>query len=156
METEAAARRWAHVLREAWTEGDVEAFLSLYTDGASFRGPFGEPEPAEAHMRRSFAVGDGEPQVWVGEPLVQGDWAAVEWWAILGLADGAITFAATAWLRFDRDGHVVEEHDYWQSAPGRVEPWAGWGGQGPPARYNRSARPPRTSPDTSSRQASST
>jgi hypothetical protein len=127
VDTESAARRWAAVLHEAWAGGDAEPFLALYAAGASFRGPFGGPEAAEAHMRRSFAVGDGRPEVWVGEPVVLGDRAAVEWWAVLDGDGGATTFAATAWLRFDAEGRVVEENDYWQSAPGRFEPWAGWG-----------------------------
>jgi hypothetical protein len=131
VDTETAARRWATVLREAWTGGDVESFLRLYAPAAGFRGAFGGPEDAAAHMRRSFAVGDGRPEVWVGVPVVQGDRAAVEWWAVLGGDGGATTFAATAWLRFDPEGRVVEENDYWQSVTGRVEPWVGWGSARP-------------------------
>lgn len=59
--------------------------------------------------------------------MVDGDRAAVEWWAIIVDDGSALSFGATAWLRFDAEGLVVEEHDYWQSSAGRVEPWPGWG-----------------------------
>jgi hypothetical protein len=127
MDVAVAARRWADVLRHAWTAGDFDAFVSLYAEDASFRGPFGEPERAADHMRRSLSLGEPGPDVWVGEPLVSGDRAAVEWWAIIVIDGQAESYAATAWLRFGDDGAVIEEHDYWQSAPGRREPWLNWG-----------------------------
>lgn len=127
MDVEAAARRWANVLREAWAAGDVEAFVALYADDALFRGPFGSPEPAIDHMRRALSHGEPGPVVWVGEPLIVGDRVAVEWWAIIVNDGETQSYAASAWLRFDADGAVIEEHDYWQSAPGRREPWPGWG-----------------------------
>jgi ketosteroid isomerase-like protein len=126
METAVAARRWADVLRAAWPAGDVDAFLALYAPDATFRGPFGDPERAQDHMRASLSLGEGPAEAWVGEPLVSGDRAAVEWWAVLRFDGVPTSFAATAWLRFDDDGLVVEEHDYWQSTSSRVEPWSSW------------------------------
>jgi hypothetical protein len=58
MDVAVAARRWADVLRHAWTAGDIDAFVSLYAEDASFRGPFGEPERAADHMRRSLSLGE--------------------------------------------------------------------------------------------------
>jgi hypothetical protein len=129
MDVEAAARRWADVLREAWPAGDVDALLALYADGAEFRGPFGVPEPASEHMRRSLTLGDPGPSVWVGEPLVQGDRAAVEWWAVIVIDGEPVSYAATSWLRFGAGGLVLDEHDYWMSSAGRKEPWPGWTAQ---------------------------
>jgi hypothetical protein len=127
VDAESAARRWADVLREAWPAGEIEAFIALYADDAVFRGPFGDPEPAVDHMRRTLSLGEPGPAVWVGEPIVVGDRAAVEWWAII-VSDGeAQSFSATAWLRFDAKGAVIEEHDHWHSSAGRKEPWPGWG-----------------------------
>jgi SnoaL-like domain len=129
VDVETAARRFATTLREAWPVRDVDRFTALFADGAPFRSALGTPEPAVEHMRRSFALGETTPEVWVGEPLAVGDTATVEWWAVLTLDGEPHSFAGTAWLRFDGDGRVVDEHDYWQSAAGRTEPWAGWGGR---------------------------
>src|SRR2546421_638344 len=98
MNTETAARRFADALRETWAARDVDRFTALYSDDAPFRGPFATPESAAEHMRRAFALGEGDPEVWVGDPVAAG--------------------AGTAWLRFDETGLVTEEHGYWHAAPG--------------------------------------
>jgi hypothetical protein len=127
MDAHAAAERWAAALRDTWARNDIDAFAELYADGTLFRGPLSPPEPAVEHMRVAFTTGAPEPDVWVGQPVVQGDRAAVEWWGVLVVDGEPHTFAGTAWLRFDEEGRVVEENDYWQSAARRVEPWADWG-----------------------------
>jgi hypothetical protein len=127
VDVEFAARRWADVLRESWSAGDIETFLALYARDAPFRGPFGDPELATDHMRWALSLGEQGPAVWVGEPIVVGDRAVVEWWAIIVSEGEPQSFAGCAWLKFDADGAVIEEHDYWQSTPGRREPWPGWG-----------------------------
>jgi hypothetical protein len=129
MDVEKAARHFAQVLREAWVERDIDRFAALYADGAPFRGPFAEPESAVEHMRRAFELGEATPEVWVGEPAVSHERASVEWWGVVMIGGEPHSFAGTAWVRFDDDGRVVEENDYWHAAPGRVEPWPGWGGE---------------------------
>jgi hypothetical protein len=127
VDVETAAQRFAETLREGWRERNVESFTGLYAQGAVFRGPFGEPESAAEHMRDAFLTGEGEPEVWVGEPLIGGDRAAVEWWGIVPIDGVPHTFGGTAWVRFNDDGEVIEENDYWHSTPKRAEPWSGWG-----------------------------
>ena len=57
-----------------------------------------------------------------GEPIVRGDRAAVDWWAVVTAVDGTVeTLAGTSLLRFDGDGLVLEQRDVWASSPGRVE-----------------------------------
>ena len=58
---------------------------------------------------------------------MDGDRAAVEWWATVVSADGEQTLAGCSLLRFDPDGRVVEEHDYWNAADGHVQPFDAWG-----------------------------
>src|SRR4051812_26560976 len=98
MDTETAARRFAHALRDAWAARDIDRFTALYSEDAPFRGPFGAPEPAADHMRRAFALGEGDPEVWVGDPVVAGDRASVEWWGVVAMNGELHTFAGTAWL----------------------------------------------------------
>jgi hypothetical protein len=78
-------------------------------------------------MRRAFALGEDDPEFCVGDPVVAADRASVEWWGVVALNGEPHTFAGTAWLRFDENGLVIEEHDYWHAAPGRIEPWPWWG-----------------------------
>ena len=57
-----------------------------------------------------------------GEPIVEGDRAAVDWWAVVTSADGTVeTLAGTSFLRFDASWRVVEQRDVWASASGRVD-----------------------------------
>ena len=57
-----------------------------------------------------------------GEPVVSGDRAAVEWWASWIEEGETITLAGVTMLRFDDDGKVVDQRDYWNQAEGRIEP----------------------------------
>jgi hypothetical protein len=57
-----------------------------------------------------------------GHPVVDGDRAAVDWWAAVRSTDGSVeTIAGTSLLRFGDDGLVIEQRDVWASAPGRHE-----------------------------------
>ena len=48
------------------------------------------------------------------EPVVDGDRAAVEWSAETRLKDGSTEkLAGVSLLRFDTDGLVVEQRDFW-------------------------------------------
>jgi hypothetical protein len=51
----------------------------------------------------------------------------VEYWALVRSADDEVTIAGVSLLRFDRDGQVTEQRDYWNQSGGRHEPPPGWG-----------------------------
>jgi hypothetical protein len=54
--------------------------------------------------------------------------AACEWWAVSReRSGGVVTLAGVSLLRFDDDGRVVEQRDYWSSRPGTHLPPDGWG-----------------------------
>ena len=53
-----------------------------------------------------------------GDPVVSGDRAAVDWWAVITSKDGSVeTIAGTSLLRFGADGRVVEQRDVWSGEP---------------------------------------
>ena len=117
-----AARAWVEAWEQGWRTHDVEAIAGRYADGAVFRShPFREPEDARAYVERVFAEEEAEPEVWFGEPISDGDRAAVEYWAIVRYEGRDHTLAGTTLLRFDADGLVVEHRDYWALEPGRRE-----------------------------------
>jgi hypothetical protein len=61
-----------------------------------------------------------------GEPIASGDRAAVEWWGSWVEDGKTLTLAGTSVLRFDADGRVVDQRDYWNEVEGREPPYGGW------------------------------
>ena len=123
MDTAAAARAWVQGWTAGWENADAERIGSLYAEDAVFRShPFREPErSARDYALRAFA--DEElVECRFGEPIVDGDRAAVEYWAVLSADGDEETLAGIAVLRFGEDGRVVEQRDYWSMEPGRRPP----------------------------------
>jgi len=127
MDTELAATRWAEVWERAWTVADVDAIDALYADGAIFYShPFREREQPRDYVVWAFSDQAGA-ECRFGTPIVSGDRAAVDWWAIMTGKDGSVeSIAGTSLLRFDADGLVVEQRDAWAIEPGRreLQDWA--------------------------------
>jgi hypothetical protein len=67
----------------------------------------------------------------MGDPIVAGDRAAIEWWAVTRENGKQVSLAGTSILRFDAEGRTVEQTDYWGQTDGRTPPFEGWG-QPPP------------------------
>ena len=129
METIQAARRWIAAWESAWPAEDVDAIASVYRDGPVYSShPFRERESARAYLERAF----GEEELvraWFGEPVVDGQGAAIEYWAVLRAPTGAeLTIAGCAFLCFDEDGRVADHRDYWAQTDGAHQPPSGWGG----------------------------
>ena len=131
MDTRDAARRWADTSKSAWEAKDTEAIVALYAPDVVFSTqPFRTPYLRRAGVREYVSQAFSEEEavrVWVGSPIVEGDHAAIEWWAAL-LENGIETsLAGTSVLRFDDEGQVVEQRDAWNQADGRREPPDNWG-----------------------------
>jgi ketosteroid isomerase-like protein len=118
----AAAQAWADVWSRAWPVGDVDAVAALYADPAVFYShPFRDREVPREYVEWAFADQE-EAECRFGTPVVDGDRAAVDWWAVMTSVDGSVeTIAGTSLLRFGRGGLVVEQRDAWAVAPGRHE-----------------------------------
>ncbi|HZB36277.1 MAG TPA: nuclear transport factor 2 family protein [Gaiellaceae bacterium] len=126
METEAAARAWIAGWWHAWPAADVDAVASLYADDAAFRSqPFRDLQSPRAYAEWAFSEQD-EAECWFGEPVVSGDRAFVEYWAVVRYRGSDETIAGIAVIRFRPDGLVAEQHDYWNAQDGRIEPPLGW------------------------------
>jgi SnoaL-like domain len=110
------------VWSSAWPLGDVAAVAALYAEHALFYShPFRDREVPRQYV--DWAFGDQvEAECRFGQPVVDGDRAAVDWWALLTSVDGSVeTIAGTSVLRFQENGLVVEQRDVWAVAPGRHE-----------------------------------
>ena len=121
-------RRWAEGYQRAWEADDPDAAAALYAPDCVFRSaPFRDPEPPVEYTTRIFPEAEAR-DVHFGEPVEEGDRAAVEWWATLVTPDGrAQALAGCSMLRFDDEGLVVETRDYWHMEPGRRDRFPGWG-----------------------------
>jgi len=121
-----AARRWADAWSEGWESLDPDPILACYAaDAVLSTAPFREPYRGIDGVR-SYVVGafaeEADPRVWMTEPIVDGDRAAVSWWASLREEGVDTTLAGTSVLRFDADGLVAEQWDSWAHRPQRGEP----------------------------------
>ena len=119
----AAARRWASVWTEAWPSADVDAIAAVYASDATFYShPFRERQAPREYLEWAFGDEDAV-ECRYGAPIVAGDRAAVDWWAVLeSKKDGSLlSIAGTSLLRFDAAGLVVEQRDAWGEEKGRHE-----------------------------------
>lgn len=120
MSAESAARAWADGWARAWAEHDAEALAPLYSDDAvHLSHPFRDPASPLEYARRVFAEEGELLECRFAPPLVSGDRAAVEWWAVSRTDGRETTLAGTSVLRFGTDGLCVEQRDYWAEAEGR-------------------------------------
>ena len=114
MDTREAAERWRDVWARSWHEHSSEEILALYAPRATFQShPFRDPvAPADYIVPTLEAEESAECRF--GEPIVDGDRAAVEWSAETKLKDGGTEkLAGVSLIRFDADGLVVEQRDFW-------------------------------------------
>ena len=128
-----AARARAATWQRCWESLDADPIVALYAEDATFSShPSREAHRGRAGVREYVegAFGDeSEVHAWVGVPIVDGNRAAVSWWAALREAGEEVTLAGTSVLRFDADGLVADQWDAWHLVAGRGEPPDGWGGR---------------------------
>ena len=106
--------------------------MALFTEDASYRSsPFREPNLGHEGIRAYWAGAAGKQegvQVRMGEPVVDGNVVAVEWWATMDDPDdGEITLPGCLLLQFAPDGRCYDLREYWNVRDGRVPPYDGWG-----------------------------
>src|SRR5205823_13171501 len=84
VDVEASARAWIDAWTRSWRAKDPELLAPLYASDAVFRShPFRTPEPPLDYARSAYAEEEGDAEIWMGEPIVSGERAVVEWWAVV-------------------------------------------------------------------------
>ncbi len=122
----AAAARWAAAWKQGWESLDTEPILACYAADAvlstePFREPYRGLDGVRAYVARVLGE-EADPRVWMSEPIVDGERAAVSWWASLQEGGEDTTLAGTSVLRFDASGLVVDQWDAWSQRPARGAP----------------------------------
>jgi ketosteroid isomerase-like protein len=130
VDTDNAARRWAAVWSKAWPAKDVEAIVALYADEVQYRAlAFREPDRGtagvRAYLQQNFAA-EQDVECRFGEPVAAGERAAIEWWASWEEDGQQLTMAGVSLVRFDEDGVVTDQRDYWNEEDRRAPPYRGW------------------------------
>jgi hypothetical protein len=123
---------WIERYRRAWEDGDPVAVVALFTEDASYRSaPFREPYLGQDAIHAYWTRGAGSQegvQVRMGEPVVDGNVVAVEWWTTMDDPDdGEITLPGCLLLQFAPDGRCFDLREYWNVQEGRLPPHDGWG-----------------------------
>ena len=124
-------QEWLEGYRKAWVDRDPEAAAALFTEDSKYR---------EEPYKDAFAGSEGVRQYWTdvtatqsditlrwGDPVIDGDRTAVEWWVTLTNGGTPVTLAGSMTLLFSEDGRCRELREYWHFAPEHATPPEGWG-----------------------------
>ena len=131
MPTQEDVKDWAEAYRVAWEQADSAGAAALFADGATYRDNIYE----EPHRGRGGIVEywsgvtsvQSNPTVRMGEPVVSGNRADVEFWTTMDAGGSPITLAGCLLLDFDDSGKCTALREYWQVAEGTHRPPDGWG-----------------------------
>ena len=122
---------WIDAYGRAWRGRDPDAAARLFSDDATYHShPFREPHVGRDGIRRYWELATASQEdldLSFGEPVVEDDRAAVEWWARMRDDGEEITLPGILVLRFAADGRCEELRECWHVEPGRHEPPDGWG-----------------------------
>jgi SnoaL-like domain len=126
-----AAANWSATWERCWEALERDPIVALYADSITyssepFREPFRGRDGVRAYLDGSFGT-ESDVRAWFGDPVVDGDRAAVSWWATLREDRRQITLAGTSVLRFDAAGLAVDQWDAWNQLDGWRDPPTGWG-----------------------------
>jgi len=91
--------------------------------------PFREPdrgvEGVRSYLTREFGV-ETDIECCFRSPVVDGQRAAIEWWASWVEGGQELTLAGSTFLRFNDDGLIVDHRDYWNQVDERRPPYDTW------------------------------
>ncbi|WP_346114075.1 nuclear transport factor 2 family protein [Nonomuraea maheshkhaliensis] len=124
---------WVELYLQAWKDKDDVAVGKLFTRDAVYQEVPGDPgrtfvgRAAIRKYWRGITKGQSDVTTRYGEPVIQGDRAAVELWITLKGGGKWMTIIETNVMTFDRHGRVSRNAEYWTLRQGKFAPPRGWG-----------------------------
>lgn len=122
---------WIEQYQLAWESRDPEAAATLFTAEAAYRDNiFEEPHHGQTGIAaywRSVTEDQSDVRVRMGRPFIDGRRVTVEFWTNMKIDGEESTLAGCLLLDFDEDWLCRRLREYWQFAPGALEPPRGWG-----------------------------
>ena len=125
------AGAWLAAYRRAWEEADAPAAAGLFTADATYRAHPLRPvhtghDGIAAYWDRATA-GQRDVRVRLGDPIVDGDRVAVEWWTTMTADGDPATLAGCLLLSFAPDGRCQALRECWHEAGEALDPPPDWG-----------------------------
>jgi hypothetical protein len=124
-------REWVDAYGRAWREKDAELAASIFTENSLYCSHLLHPpahgQEGVAGYWREVTATQENLDVLMGEPIVDGSKAAVEFWVRMTNAGQDVTLAGCLLLRFASDGRCEELREYWFFEPGLHAPPDIWG-----------------------------
>ncbi|MFG3438725.1 nuclear transport factor 2 family protein [Nonomuraea sp. NPDC047897] len=124
---------WVERYLQAWKDKDDVAVGKLFTRDAVYQEVPGDRDRTfvgRAAIRkywRGITKGQSDVTTRYGEPVIQGDRAAVELWITLKGGGKWMTIIETNVMTFDRHARVSRNAEYWTLRQGKFAPPRGWG-----------------------------
>lgn len=123
---------WVEAYRVAWETRDPDAASALFATEATYRDLIFEEPHRGRHGVYDYWSGVTEGQsdvsVRMGDALVSGNTATVEFWTTMTSGGADVTLAGCLLLDFTDDGLCSALREYWNFAEGTHLPPAEWGG----------------------------
>lgn len=123
------ARKWLHEYGAAWERGDA-GVLHLFTPDATYQSaPFRDTREGHDEIRAYWEGANStqsETRVLMGDPLVDDDRVAAEWWTTMSDDGQPLTLPGVLLLEFE-GSRCRALREYWAFEPGRHDPFPEWG-----------------------------
>jgi ketosteroid isomerase-like protein len=115
----------------AWESWDVPGFVDLFSDEVVYVAHATEEtvvgKTALAGYLRKEAAEQGDVIVRMGDPVIDGDRVAAEFWVSATSGTGAATIVGCLVARLAEDGRCAFFREYWFDVEGQRGPYEGWG-----------------------------
>jgi hypothetical protein len=115
----------------AWQGWDIPGFMDLFGEDVVYVAhPLQETvvgKKALATYLQKEAAEQGRVNVRMGNPLIDGNRVAAEFWVKATSGDRTATIPGSLFARLGSDGQCVEFREYWFDEPGHTDAFEGWG-----------------------------
>jgi ketosteroid isomerase-like protein len=122
---------WLAAYRRAWEEADTPAVVGLFTSDARYHShplrPVHAGHDGVAAYWTGATAGQRDVRVRLGDPVVDGDRVAVEWWTTMTADGDPATLAGCLLVLFAADGRCRVLRECWHVAEQLLDPPADWG-----------------------------